>query len=88
MTCATLYLSFHGTAVSAQKRSAIALSQRLTSCRDFPRLAELSLSIAIQLSVKSLSELTGLFTASIMSESWSRLREYGMQVEALPNYEV
>ena len=53
-----------------------------------PRLAELSLSIAIQLSVKSLSELTGLFTASIMSESWSRLREYGMQVEALPNYEV
>jgi len=37
--------------------------------------------------VKSLSDLTGLFTASIMSgRSW-RLPACGMQQEARPNYE-
>ena len=51
-------------------------------------LAELSLSIACQLSVKSLSDLTGLFTASITSGSSSRLHEYGMQVEVCPNYKA
>jgi len=85
--CATFYPSFHATADSAQKRSPIASSQRPTSCRTFPRLAELSLSIASQQYVKSLSDLTGLFTASIRNESSSRLPEYGMQLEAPPNYE-
>src|SRR5438128_297502 len=55
--------------------------------QNFSELAELSLSFASQISVKSLSDLTGLFTASITSGSSSRLREYGMQLEALPNYE-
>jgi hypothetical protein len=53
----------------------------------FPRLAALFLSTASQLSAKSLSDLTGLFTASITSGSLSRLHEYGMRLEAHQNYE-
>ncbi|HEX9424690.1 MAG TPA: type II toxin-antitoxin system RelE/ParE family toxin [Pyrinomonadaceae bacterium] len=55
--------------------------------QNFPRLVELSLSIASQLSMKSLSDLTGLFTASISSESSSRLPEFGTPLEARLNCE-